>query len=128
MRLLLDTHAFLWWVEGTPAVGRRAKTAVSSPENDVFLSIVSCWELAIKMSLGKLRLTRSLAPFVSEQLTLNGFSLLGVSLKHVARVADLPFHHRDPFDRLLAAQALEDELAIVSADPAFRKYGVTRLW
>lgn len=128
MRLLLDTHAFLWWVEGTPALGPRARAAVSSPDNEVLLSIASCWELAIKISLGKLRLTRSLAPFISEQLRTNGFSLLDVSLRHAAHVADLPFHHRDPFDRLLAAQALDDQLAMISSDRVFRKYGVTVVW
>ena len=128
MKLLLDTHAFLWWVEGAPAVGQRARAAVSNPDNEVLLSIASCWELAIKLSLGKLRLTRSLDRFIPEQLTLNGFSLLDVELRHVVRVADLPFRHRDPFDRLLVAQALEDGLAVVSADRVFRKYGVTLVW
>jgi PIN domain nuclease of toxin-antitoxin system len=128
VKLLLDTHAFLWWVEGTPALGRRARIAVTNPDNEVFFSIVSCWELAIKLRLGKLRFTRSLARFIPEQLTLNGFSLLGLEFRHVAGVADLPFHHRDPFDRLLAAQALQDQLAIVSADRVFRKYGVAVVW
>jgi PIN domain nuclease of toxin-antitoxin system len=128
VKLLLDTDAFLWWVEGTPALGRRARTAVANPDNEVFFSIASCWELAIKLSLGKLRLTQRLDRFILEQMTLNGFSLFAVELRHVVRVAALPFHHRDPFDRLLAAQAVEDDLAIVSADRVFRKYGVTRVW
>lgn len=128
MRLLLDTHAFLWWIEGTPAVGRRARAAVSNPDNEILFSIASCWELAIKLSLGKLRLTQKLDRFLVEQLTLNGFSLLDLELRHVVRVADLPFHHRDPFDRLLVAQALEDGLAVVSADRVWRKYGVTLVW
>jgi PIN domain nuclease of toxin-antitoxin system len=128
VRLLLDTHAFLWWVEGAPALGRRARAAVSDPDNEVFVSIASCWELAIKLSLGKLRLTHSLERFIPEQLTRNGFALLGLDFRHVARVADLPFHHRDPFDRVLVAQALHDDLAIVSADRVLRKYGVTVVW
>lgn len=128
MKLLLDTHAFLWWVEGAPAFGRRAKAEVANPDNEVFLSAASCWELGIKLSLGKLRLARSLDRFIPEQLARNGFVLSGVELRHVVRVADLPFHHRDPFDRLLVAQALLDELAIVSADRVFRKYGVTVVW
>jgi PIN domain nuclease of toxin-antitoxin system len=126
--MLLDTHAFLWWIEGTPALGRRAKAAVANPDNEVLFSIASCWELAIKLSLGKLRVPGSLDRFIPEQLTLNGFALLDAELRHVLRVARLPFHHRDPFDRLLAAQALEDQLAIVSADRVFRKYGVTTVW
>ena len=128
MKLLLDTHAFLWWVEGTPTLGRRARAEVSNPDNEVLLSIASCWELAIKLSLGKLRLTQSLDRFIPEQLTRNGFALFGVEFRHVVRVADLPFHHRDPFDRVLVAQALQDELAIVSGDRVFRKYGVSVVW
>jgi PIN domain nuclease of toxin-antitoxin system len=128
VKLLLDTHAFLWWVEGTPGLGRRARAAVANPDNEVFFSIASCWELAIKLSLGKLRLTQRLDRFIPEQLTINGFSLLPVELRHVLGVAELPFHHRDPFDRLLAAQALEDQLAVVSSDRVLRRYGVTVIW
>ena len=128
MRLLLDTHAFLWWVDGTRSLGRRAAAAVSDPRNDVFVSIASCWELAIKLSLGKLRLAKNLDRFIPEQLATNGFALLDLRLAHVVRVAGLPFRHRDPFDRLLAAQALEEELAVVSIDSIFPRYGVRRIW
>jgi len=128
VKLLLDTHAFLWWVEGAPAIGRRARAAISNPDNEVLFSIASFWELAIKLSLGKLRLTQKLDRFVPEQLRVNGFSLLDLRLPHVVRVAKLPFRHRDPFDRLLVAQALEDDLTIVSADRVFRKYGVAVIW
>jgi PIN domain nuclease of toxin-antitoxin system len=112
-------HAFLWWVEGTPALGRRARAAVANPDNEVLFSIASCWELAIKLSLGKLRLTQRRDRFIPEQLTVNGFSLFAVELRHIVGVADLPFHHRDPFDRLLVARALQDRLAIVSSDRVF---------
>ena len=84
--------------------------------------------MAIKVSRGRLELPKPIDQFVPEQLRLNGFTLLHVDLDEVARVATLPFHHRDPFDRLLAAQALTQELAIVSADPVFRRYGVKRVW
>jgi PIN domain nuclease of toxin-antitoxin system len=128
VKLLLDTHAFLWWVEGAPALGRRARAEISNPDNEVFVSLATCWELAIKLSLGKLRLTHSLDRFIPEQLTRNGFVLLSVEFPHVVRVAELPFHHRDPVDRVLVAQALQDELAIVSSDRVLRKYGVTVVW
>jgi PIN domain nuclease of toxin-antitoxin system len=128
VKLLLDTHAFLWWVEGAPALGRRARAEISNPDNEVFVSLATCWELAIKLSLGKLRLTHSLDRFIPEQLTRNGFVLLRVEFPHVVRVAELPFHHRDPVDRVLVAQALQDELAIVSSDRVLRKYGVTVVW
>jgi PIN domain nuclease of toxin-antitoxin system len=128
VKLLLDTHAFLWWVDGAPDLSRRARTAIANPDNEVFVSIATCWELAIKLSLGKLRLSQRLDRFIPEQLTVNGFSLLPLELGHVVGVAGLPFHHRDPFDRLLAAQALHDQLTVVSADRVFRKYGVTVVW
>lgn len=128
MRLLLDTHVFLWWVAGRPEISRKARTAIASERNECFVSIASCWEMAIKVSLGKLRIEGALDRFLPEQLAANGFQPLAVELKHVARVATLPFHHRDPFDRLLVAQVLEEGLAIVSADAVFAEYGVRRTW
>lgn len=84
--------------------------------------------MSIKVSLGKLDLPKPVDRFLQEQLEVNGFSLLPISLEHAAAVADLPFHHRDPFDRLLAAQARRDTLAVVSSNPIFRRYGVKRVW
>jgi PIN domain nuclease of toxin-antitoxin system len=128
MRVLLDTHAFLWWVADQPALSRKARVAVADPDNECLLSIASCWEMAIKVSLGKLRLPGAIERFVPEHLAANAFRQLAIDFRHVARIATLPFHHRDPFDRLLAAQAIEERCAIVSADPIFRKYGVKRIW
>ena len=128
MRLLLDTHTFLWWVEDAPELSKKARQAVANPGNECFLSLVSCWEMAIKLSLGKLKLAGVIERFIPEQLAANGFRQLEIEFRHVARVAALPFHHRDPFDRLLAAQAKEEKLAIVSADTVFRKYGVKCIW
>ncbi len=127
MRVLLDTHAFLWWVSDSPQLTPRARTAIQGAE-DVFLSVASCWEMAIKISLGKLQLAQPIERFVSEQLQANDFTLLSIGLDETGRTARLPFHHRDPFDRLLAAQAIEQKLVVVSADPLFRKYGVKRAW
>lgn len=126
MSLLLDTQAFLWWVTDDPKLSRRARRAIA--EQRCLLSIASCWEMAIKTSLGKLDMPRPVDRFLQEQLEVNGFSLLPISLEHVAAVAELPFHHRDPFDRLIAAQAGRDDLAVVSSDPIFRRYGVKRVW
>lgn len=128
MRVLLDTHAFLWWVEDAPALSKRARTTISDPENECLLSLASCWEMAIKLSLDKLRLPSSIQRFIPEQLAANAFRQLEIDFRHVARVATLPFHHRDPFDRLLAAQAMEERCSIVSNDPVFRRYGVRRIW
>lgn len=128
MRLLLDTHAFLWWVADDEALSNAARKAISDPSNECLVSTASAWEIAIKVSIGKLSLGSDVRRFLPEQLAANGFSALPVSVAHAARVASLPFHHRDPFDRLLAAQALEERIAVVSRDAVFRKYGVRRVW
>jgi PIN domain nuclease of toxin-antitoxin system len=128
MALLLDTHAFLWWVDGAPRLSKRARAAIGRPGEQCVVSLASCWEMAIKISLGRLKLTSPVDRFVAEHMAANGFEPLALTLSHAARVATLPFHHRDPFDRLLAAQALDESLAIVSADRIFTRYGVTRVW
>ena len=126
MRALLDTHAFLWWTQQDPRLSRAASRAIAKSECHV--SIASCWEIAIKVSLGRLEFDRPVRQFVSEQLLATGFSLLGVEFRHVMRVAELPFHHRDPFDRILVAQALETDSVVVSADRCFDAYGTRRVW
>ena len=126
--LLLDTHVFLWWVSDAPDLSAAARLAVRDPETKCLLSLASCWEIAIKQSLGKLRLPAPPDRFIPEQMAVNRFQALDIEFRHVARVAELPFHHRDPFDRLLIAQALEGDLALVSSDSAFDAYGVKRLW
>ena len=128
MRLLLDTHAFLWWVNNSPEPSRKARRAIAQSENECLLSLVSCWEMAIKIGLGKLRIPSVIERFVPEQLAANGFYQLGIEFRHIARVAALSFHHRDPFDRLIAAQAVEEGLPVVSADRVFQKYGVKCIW
>jgi len=126
MTLLLDTQAFLWWVTDDRRLSKRARTAVAA--TPCVVSIASCWEMAIKASIGKLTVPLPVSRFMQEQLEINGFSLLPVALEAAAVVADLPFHHRDPFDRLLVAQAQQHGVAIVSADPVFTKYRVRRIW
>jgi PIN domain nuclease of toxin-antitoxin system len=127
MRVLLDTHAFLWWANDDSRLSSGARQAIGDAA-DAFLSVASCWEVAIKVSRGRLTLPKPVERFFPEELGANRVQLLQIDLDDVARVATLPFHHRDPFDRLLVAQALSDELTIVSADPVFRKYGVKRVW
>lgn len=128
MRVLLDTHVFLWWIEDNAALTSRARKTVGDPANECLVSLASCWEMAIKASLGKLQLPGVMERFIPEQLAINAFRQLEIEFRHVARLASLPFHHRDPFDRMLVAQALEEGLPIVSADRVFRRYGVERLW
>lgn len=128
MHLLLDTHTFLWWVGNDPRLGATARQLIGEVDNECFVSLASCWELAIKQSLGKITLARPLEEFVGKHMNTNGFSLLAIDFRHVARVAKLPFHHRDPFDRLLIGQALEEQMVLLSADVAFDGYGVVRRW
>lgn len=128
MQLLLDTHAFLWWIDDAPALSKKARAAIGKAGNECFVSLASCWEMAIKASLGKLTLSQPLDRFIPEQLAANGFQLLDIDFRHVSRVAAMPFHHRDPFDRLLIAQASAEKLTMVSADAAFDAYDLSRLW
>lgn len=128
MRVLIDTHAFLWWVEGDRPLGAKARAALTDQDNECLLSLASVWELAIKAGLGKLRLALPVQRYVVENVVANNFRLLEIRVSHLGRVESLPAHHGDPFDRLLIAQALEENLAVVTADPVFRRYGVKRIW
>jgi PIN domain nuclease of toxin-antitoxin system len=127
-RLLLDTPVFLWWVDASANLTGPARSAISDPRNECYLSVASCWEMAIKSSLGKLRLPCPIERFALEQLTANNFTLLNIELRHIAKTEKLPFHHRDPFDRLLIAQALSEKLTVVAADTRFSEYGVKVIW
>jgi PIN domain nuclease of toxin-antitoxin system len=128
LRLLLDTHSFLWFIAGSPRLSVPARGIIEASGNESFLSIASLWEMAIKASLGKLRLDRPFRELVPEQLRANGIGVLGMEVEHAATVVDLPFHHRDPFDRVLISQAIVERMPIVGADAAFDAYPVTRLW
>lgn len=128
MRLLLDTHAFLWFCQGDPALSARAKAALEDPANQKLVSLASCWEIAIKAGLGKLTLGEPAATYIPNALARTGFDILGITLAHAAAVETLPHHHRDPFDRLLVAQARIEGTPIVSVDGALDPYGVARIW
>ena len=128
MRLLLDTHAWLWWNQDDPALSHAARRAIANPANECWLSMASAWEMALKISSGKLTLQGELEDFLPAQMAENGFVFLPIDVRHVARTVKLPYHHRDPFDRLIIAQALVEELAVVSADAVIAKYGVRRIW
>lgn len=127
MNLLLDTHAFLWWIEGVP-MPQLATNAIRDPDNTVWLSAASAWEITIKASLGKLRLPDRAARFVEEQRLQNSFEWLPIEVAALDLLQDLPFHHRDPFDRLLIAQAISLHYTLVSVDGVFGDYPVQRLW
>ena len=130
MRILLDTHALLWFYLGDPRLSDQARTVIEDAANTKFVSPASYWELAIKVSLGKYVLTESYDDFVQHAIFDNGFLILPVEPRHTAQVAVLPFvsGHKDPFDRLLVAQAIIEEIPIVSNDEALDQYSITRLW
>jgi len=128
MNILLDTHAFLWFVDDNPRLSQPARVLIESEDSQPFLSTASLWEIAIKISLGKLTLNQPYETFIPQHLALNGIGILNISMDHTAAVAILPFHHRDPFDRLLVVQSKIEDMTFVSADPAFDAYGVKRVW
>lgn len=123
-RLLVDTHAVLWWLTDDPALPPTARDAIADPTREPLVSAASLWEIAIKRSLGKLTAPDDLP----DQIAGEGFACLPVSPAHAWRVRDLPWHHRDPFDRLLIAQALFERLPIVTTDAHFDAYGVDVRW
>ncbi len=133
--MLLDTHAFLWWIASPdhPKLSSKAKEAIADERNDIILSVVSGWEIAIKASLGKLEvpgleLPEDLERFVSEQAAENDFDILTVRLDHAMRVHQLPYYHKDLFDRLLIAQALLEGVPVLSKDSEFSSYPVDIIW
>jgi PIN domain nuclease of toxin-antitoxin system len=128
MNLLLDTHAFPWFVWDDPLLSGSAKAWIVNPANRKCVSIASCWEIAIKVSVGKLKLGESATSFLPREIAANHFDLLPIELRHATAVETLPLHHRDPFDRLLIAQSLTEQIPIISADGTLDLYGVTRLW
>ena len=124
MRLLLDTHLLLWWLEASPSLSAQAREMIRDPENTVFVSAVSLWEIWLKQSLGKLRLPGDF----TERLAAEAFESLPLMALHTRQVGLLPWHHRDPFDRMLVAQAQVENLVLLTADQALAAYGaVVRL-
>ena len=128
MRLLLDSHTLLWFCEGNAALSGPARAAIEDLSNEKYVSHVTAWEVAIKASLRKVTLAVSYDELFPGALLTNGFLSLPAEFRHYRELLTLPFHHRDPFDRLLVAQARVEELTLVSRDPHFPAYGVPVLW
>ena len=128
MRLLLDTHAFLWFVLGDSQLVSTALARILDPANVKVVSPATYWEIAIKISVGKYALHEPYESFMQRGISGNGFSVLPVEPKHTAVLTKLPFHHRDPFDRLLVAQAMVEAIPILSADTTLSSYSIARLW
>jgi PIN domain nuclease of toxin-antitoxin system len=128
VQLLLDTHALIWWLSGDAALSAVAKAAIADPANEVFISAASAWEISTKYRLGKLQIA---APFITNLAYVIqnfGFKLLPIEFRHAESAGALPGSHKDPFDRMLIAQALLENLTLVSNEQLFDSYGVNRLW
>jgi len=128
MRLLLDTHVFLWFIQGDKQLSVALRAQIEDESNVKYVSLASLWEIAIKVSVGKLTFAPSFEERVPEQIAINGFETLDIQTNHLFEVARLPFHHRDPFDRLLIAQSLVETMPLLSVDAAFDAYGVQRIF
>ena len=128
MKYLLDTHTLLWFLKGHKKLSDKARQLIDNPRNSKFLSIASLWEIAVKVSLGKLVLDKPFERLFPEQLYFNRIEILDITVDSVIKLTTLPFHHRDPFDRLIIAQALVEDLPIIGTDAAFDAYGISREW
>ena len=128
MRLLLDTHAFLWFILDDPKLSDQARRLIADGDNDILVSPATYWEIAIKISIGKYALPEPYDVFMQRELASNAFAILPILPTHTAALTEMPFHHRDPFDRLLIAQAMTETVPLISADGHFDAYQVTRLW
>ena len=128
MKYLLDTHTLLWFLTNDKKLSDRARQLIENSNNESFLSIVSLWEIAIKTALGKLDLAEPFEQMFPKQLQLNRIEVLDIAVDSLTKLTTLPFHHGDPFDRLIIAQGLVEGIPIISVDTIFDAYGVDREW
>ncbi|MGI9173719.1 MAG: type II toxin-antitoxin system VapC family toxin [Rhodothermales bacterium] len=128
MRLLLDTHTFLWWVTNDASLSQTARHLIADTANEVFVSAANAWEIAIKTGIGKLQLPEPPERYVPDRIARNGFQPLPITVAHALRVSALPPHHRDPFDRVLIAQALVEDMPLLTADAMIQRYAARVLW
>ena len=127
MKIILDTHTFLWFVNDSPELSNSAAELIES-DVDLWISIASLWEISIKVNLNKLDLPDEFDRFIPHQIAINGIEILPINLQHLIALTKLPLHHRDPFDRILIAQAIAEDVPIISIDKKFDLYGVNRQW
>lgn len=127
MKILIDTHIFLWYVTNNKNLNESTKLIINERENIIYLSQASIWEIAIKNSLGKLTFNSPFREFIEEQITVNDFNVLSFNLSHFEQVTKLLFHHRDPFDRIIIAQSISENIPIISYDEMFKFYDIQLL-
>lgn len=128
MRVLLDTHTFLWFVDGSDELSDKARGLIEDVNNQRFLSVASLWEMSIKVSIGKLNLDFSFPDLVIQKVYGNAIDILSISPEHLEQLAKMPFHHKDPFDRLIIAQGLTENMPIITRDRAFASYQADLFW
>lgn len=128
MRALLDTHTFLWWITDSSKLSKKVYNIIKNKKNELYISAVSGWEIAIKARLGRLRIAGKLELFLSEQFSINAFQILPITISHSLHVYSLPNIHRDPFDHMLIAQAQLEDLTILTIDSDIAKYKVRVIW
>jgi PIN domain nuclease of toxin-antitoxin system len=128
MKFLLDTHTFIWWDSNLQKLSKTALNLLSNSNNYLFLSLVNVWEMQIKIQLGKLQVRADLETLIAEQLSENNLGLLNINLSHILTLSELGNHHKDPFDRLLIAQARIEKMTLVSCDPIFQAYDFPIIW
>ncbi len=128
MRLLLDTHAFIWYTTDGLGLSTTGRSLIDNGDNDILLSTASVWEMAIKHSIGRLNFSVPFMEFIKQQIAVNRIEILEISFDHIEVVASLPLHHRDPFDRLIIAQSMAEQIPVLSVDGIFDAYAIARLW
>ncbi len=128
MRALIDTNIFLWFISDSNRLSINARNYIANLDNELMLSVASLWEIAIKTSTGKLELLKPFEELIPEQLEINKVQILPIELNHLSNVNNLPFHHRDPFDRLIIAQGISEGLPIITSDSEFKNYQVNIIW
>jgi PIN domain nuclease of toxin-antitoxin system len=128
MKILLDTHTFIWYITDSPQLSQNAKQLIENENTEKLLSLASVWEMGIKHPIGKLNFSRPFMEFIKEQLVITNIGLLGIDFEHIEVITTLPLHHRDPFDRIIIAQAILEGIPVIGADVMFDAYGITRFW
>ena len=128
MKVLMDTHAFLWSITGDDRLSKTAEEIFLNPDNNLYFSAASFWEICIKLSLGKLSLKRGWFKTIQEEMRINAVQWLPVEMQHCVELTKLPFHHRDPFDRMLIAHAMAEDLQLLSRDGRLSAYEIERIW
>jgi PIN domain nuclease of toxin-antitoxin system len=128
VKILIDTHVFIWYIQNSERLPSSVTMLINDGSSQILFSIASIWEMAIKQSTGKLNLGVPYIGFIEEQMKLNNIELMPINLNHIEVVTTLPFHHRDPFDRILIAQAIMEDIVLISSDSVFSLYPVQRVW